>query len=327
MSSYKRKLRCNLNKQFRTTLSLVIILFVSVSFKWKNQISADQLFIREIEKSMMVIPTDSIKLGDETTNRRIVIDSFYLSDHEVSNSEYLYFLNSIKSKDPNLYVQMLPDTLVWKDKCSICNYRVSNYLHNPAYRNYPVVGVTYSQAMAYCDWLTQFYNKGAKRKYEKVDFRLPTEDEWIVSASEGNDFQILPWKGVGTQNTEGLVMANFYRLGEINTKYLFLTVQNEDSNFSIKEFLVSEDISGDRFKDLNEGALVTTEIRSYWPNTFGLYNMAGNVEEYVQEFGVTKGGSWNDPGYYMRIETVQRYDSANFSSAENGFRVAMDVMN
>ncbi|MCK5337339.1 MAG: SUMF1/EgtB/PvdO family nonheme iron enzyme, partial [Bacteroidales bacterium] len=95
--------------------------------------------------------------------RRVTISSFYMDETEVSNLdylEYLYWLKRIFGADyPQVFVNALPDTLVWRDRLSYNEPLVETYLRHPAYHHYPVVGVTWLQANDYCSWRTDRVNE------------------------------------------------------------------------------------------------------------------------------------------------------------------------
>lgn len=77
---------------------------------------------------------------------------------------------------------------------------------------------------------------------------------------------------------------------------------------------------------LNDYADITAPVFCFFPGLSGLYNMAGNVEEMVAEYGITKGGSWNDTGYYLQNTTEEIYDSSTETTPYRGFRLVMDVI-
>ncbi|MEZ4938192.1 MAG: SUMF1/EgtB/PvdO family nonheme iron enzyme [Crocinitomicaceae bacterium] len=71
---------------------------------------------------------------------------------------------------------------------------------------------------------------------------------------------------------------------------------------------------------------MTSPCRAYKPNAFGLYNMAGNVSEFVQEKGILKGGSFNSTGYYLNIYHSEEYKEPDYRSAETGFRIVIQII-
>jgi len=251
--------------------------------------------------------------------RRVTVPSFYIDETEVTNVdylEYLYWTSRVFGKDhPDVYRKALPDTLVWRDRLGYNEPLVNMYLRHPAYQNYPVVGVSWVQATEYCKWRTDRVNefllikskalqwnndqknadnfntdaylagqygnvpandstnKDAVQRVSIEDgvilpgYRLPTEAEWEYAALGllGNtvnervvERKAYPWNGhylrTGDKKYQGEFMANFKRgRGD------YMGVAGS----------------------LNDGADITAPVGSYWPNDYGLYNMAGNVSEWV----------------------------------------------
>ncbi len=209
-------------------------------------------------------------------------DSFYASKYEVSNKIYMSFLNSLKqSKKLNLLAIAQIDTLKWTDKLTY-NPPYTQYYHShPAYQNYPLVNISYEGATLFCEWLTEQYNADKKRKFKKVLFRLPSEKEWILAAQAADSNAIYPWEGNELRNKEGQVLYNYKR--------------------KIKDTMW---IDGKYVENID----VTTPVKSYWKNKFGIYNLGGNVAEMINTKGIVKGGSWRDDSAYLKINKKYNYD-------------------
>ena len=257
------------------------------------------------------------------------VSSFYLDENEVTNvdyREYLYWLRRVFDYDyyPEIYTSALPDTLSWRSQLEQNDKMVEYYFRHPAYNFYPVVGVSWQQAMKYCSWRTdrvneqilinegyfqEFYdqqdadhfntevylykageytqqNKKGRKDYNpnsaygkegrpiRMDdgillpkYRLPTEAEWEYAAYgnagnrkynrtvEGNKYS---WSGGSSRNPDkderGDMLANFKR--------------GRGDYMGIGGWL-------------NDQADYTMQVKFYPPNDFGLYDMAGNVAEWV----------------------------------------------
>lgn len=156
---------------------LIGILFSSFNNKKPKPYTG--FILKEFEKSLVLIPKGNFNLGQNAQESyafeygnydryfssfyeftHMTNDSmaeFYLSNTEVSNGQYLEFINEIRIQDTSLYNQLLPDTTVWRAKGISSEVLVELYFRHPFYSHYPVVGISYEQANHFCNWLTEKY--------------------------------------------------------------------------------------------------------------------------------------------------------------------------
>jgi gliding motility-associated lipoprotein GldK len=237
--------------------------------------------------------------------------------------------NFLVSKTEAVY----PDSLVWmRDFSYSYNEPFTRlYFSHPSYNEYPVVGVTWKQAVAFCHWRTNnsnFYlDKGNKRD-EKIDgiYRLPTEAEWEYAA-RGNSKtnNMYPWGSPYTRTKEGRLLANF-KPGR-----------------------------GDYFgSDAKNDNIYTSKVQSFPENGYKLYDMAGNVAEWTSsvyyeggynfmgDFSpdlqynakdedpismkrkVVRGGSWKDIAYNIQVST-RNYEYQDTAKSYIGFRCVLSM--
>ena len=348
---------------------------------------------------------------NNTPNQQHVM-SFYMDATEVTNMMYLEYLDWVKSNFPpsntnyaDIYNGALPDTLVWRNRLGNTEDLVENYLRNPAYGQYPVVGVSWVQANEFASWRSDRYNekilmdegylatnreinekkrnneeeieekekatgadanfsidtyvlnpnstygdrnedrlngrinqrnskdtistefKSASRETGLISpkYRLPSESEWEYAAlalQENRDFNVYrgrkkyPWSGQYTRSGEtkilGDQLANF---------------KNSDGDYG--------GIAG--WSD--DGADITNMVKSYSPNDFGLFDMAGNVAEWVADvYRPIVDDEFNDFNYYRgnvytkneisedgRTSKIVGNDEVVYKTLLNGKRVAVTL--
>ncbi len=149
-------------------------------------------------------------------------------------------------------ILIYPDTLVWiADFTYSYNEPMTTmYFWHASYDNYPVVGVTWKQANAFCNWRTNFLNDALAKSNQPLvqDYRLPIEAEWEFAARGNLDHSMYPWGGVYLRNKLGCFVANFKPL---------------------------------RGNYIDDGALTTERVATFSANEYGLYDMAGNVAEWT----------------------------------------------
>lgn len=296
----------------------------------------DPYAFRKLNKKVKLIK-ETKKYPDEHYVE--VMDSMYLPDAESFNglktidTRKLKFkynqvdLNkAVKKKGRKNFfeetppIEIYPDTTVWiKDWSYSYNEPMHNdYFWHQAYAEYPVVGVNWNQARAFCAWRTMYKNayiKKLKGRDQVNSFRLPSEAEWEYAARGGVESGTYPWGGPYAKNDRGCFLANF------------------------------KPNRGDYAAD---GSLYTVEAKSFEPNDFNLYNMAGNVSEWTQssydagayEFvstmnpnvadmknqrKVIRGGSWKDVAFFLQVST-RDFEYADSARSYIGFRTVQDYM-
>lgn len=227
----------------------------------------------------------------------------------------------IVRKDQKVY----PDTLVWiRDFSYSYNEPMTKrYYSHPSFGNYPVVGITWRQAVAFCHWRTHKQNSFLESKNMAVDgdYRLPSEAEWEYAARGGRTNSMYPWGNYYLRNKKGCLLANF---------------KPGRGNYA------------------EDGGFYTVKANAYWPNEWGLYNMSGNVAEWTGSYfyegsynfmadmspdvrleaqdsdlpnmkrKVVRGGSWKDIGYYLQVGT-RNYEYQDTSKSYIGFRCVIDL--
>lgn len=218
-------------------------------------------------------------------------------------------------------VNVYPDTTVWVRDF---NYAYNdpmheNYFWHEAYSDYPVVGVSWNQAMAFCAFKTKKqndYNASRKRKKDTstrvIAYRLPNEVEWEYAARGGMQDAPYPWGGPYLTDDRGCYLANF------------------------------KPKRGDYIEDEGKGYMYTAPVKTFHANGFGLYDMAGNVAEWTvspynkafyqmssslnptlarekSDKKSVRGGSWKDIGYMLMV-SARDWEHKDSARSFIGFR-------
>jgi formylglycine-generating enzyme required for sulfatase activity len=272
-------------------------------------------------------PEDRVKNTDIVVDPNEVVmiskDTAYINEEGKIISETITRpLSSIWDFLNTYIVNIYPDETVWiNDFNNAYNEPYTRlYFKHPGYDDYPVVGVSWEQANAFCAWRTEFLKKSLDKNFKNTiePYRLPTESEFEYAARSGKSENIYPWKTDGFTSEKGCFLGNF-KPGD-----------------------------GDYTKD---GHLIPAKVASYSPNEFGLYDMAGNVSEwtstsflesgpdimndinpeyrynaakedpYSMKKKVVRGGSWKDVAHFIRSD-VRTFEFQNEQRSYIGFRCA-----
>jgi formylglycine-generating enzyme required for sulfatase activity len=284
----------------------------------------------------------------EIDYRKIFYDYYYIDLKQAAerNNSFNYETNSYSGtftdpktgltspiKDRSSFivknsVPIYPDTLVWvRDFTYSYNEPWTlKYFWHPAFNDYPVVGVTWEQARAFCHWRTTVKDNFLKAsKIESIHpYRLPTEVEWEYAARGGKINNNYPWGSYYTCTQKGCMMANF---------------KPKRGNYVADSYYTTK----------------TMKVGSYDPNAYGLYDMAGNVAEWTStaydpsgyqminslnpeyqynasendppalKRKVVRGGSWKDVSYYIQVST-RDYEYQDSTKSFIGFRCVMNAI-
>ena len=231
------------------------------------------------------------------------LPEFFMAATEVTNFQWKEFLMYLKQEGRmEEYRDNILDTTVWRHLLAYNEPFVDYYYQNKAYSEYPAVGMTLKQAQAYANWLTEIY--ALKNQSVKIIFSVPTKKQWI-RAARGEWQTHYPWDGKYMRNSKGAYLSNFKNYDAANIHY----------NTEINKYEVMS------MSQCMEGT-ITAPAESYYPNKFGIYNMSGNVAELVSDDTVAMGGSWNDTGYDVRVESEQ---PATQPKSTIGFRMVATI--
>ena len=286
----------------------------NIDLIWDTAEYPDEYYVEVMDS--MYLPMEESYNGQRTLDvSKLNFQYSYMDIGAAAQDKTSKRKDFIKKESLNIY----PDTTVWiRD----FNYSYNEPMHNDyfwheAYGDYPVVGVTWKQAKAFAAWRTLYKNSNQKKRDREFvnSFRLPSEAEWEYAARGGIQGGDFPWGGPYTKNDRGCFLANF------------------------------KPLRGDYAADQ---ALYTVEANSYEPNDYNLYNMAGNVAEWVDssyeaasydynstmnplvndptnQRKVTRGGSWKDVAYFLEVSS-RNYEYADSARSYIGFRTVQDYM-
>ena len=288
---------------------------------------------------------DDVMFDWNTTPQQMHVRSFYMDETEVTNSEYLLFLQVTKDVFPpeeekykNIYNSLLPDTLVWRSSLGNTELLSESYLRHPAYSDYPVVGVSWIQAVQYCKWRTSAVN--LKRLIDKGVLSNVLENDTIRNFFDTDLYLENPYKlfdgdstvykkglpdnklrkkgaprpekgaftGRQVTSLDGILSQKFRLPTEVEWEYAAKAISGNreynnirgrkkyawDGKFTRDK---SKRYKGDQLANFKQrkgsysglagwsedGSDIPIKVKSYPPNAFGLYDMSGNVAEWVAD--------------------------------------------
>jgi len=302
---------------------------------WRDpeiRMAIDELYIPEYER---------LAFNKEIDSRKLIYDYYWVDYKQAAKRSNSYNFETRKY-DGAVYnsegevkpienrgsflmhesVPVYPDTLCWiRDFAYTYNEPLTlKYFSHTAFDDYPVIGVTWKQANAFCNWRTNLKVLSNKRSNDipAHEFRLPSETEWEMAARGGLQNSIYPWGSYYTRNDMGCFVANF------------------------------KPLRGNYVAD-SPSTTTTMKAGEFDPNPFGLYDMAGNVAEWtntaffeagyetiddinpeleydaktddplVMKRKVVRGGSWKDMAYWIRNST-RTFEYQDTAKSFIGFR-------
>ncbi|WP_299555713.1 gliding motility lipoprotein GldJ [Seonamhaeicola sp.] len=287
------------------------------------------------------------------------VQSFYMDETEVTNAMYMEYLDWIKRVYPPsdetfraIYHGALPDTLVWRNRLGFNEVMTENYLRHPGYGEYPVVGVSWIQAVEFANWRSDRVNEYNLEKagYLKRDAKITdvnaestfNTDTYInaPTLTYGGNEEVINGDGRGRRNVQvdadgnetgiyatretGLISPKYRLPTETEWEYAALGL-SEIRSYNLyrgrKKYPWdgqytrngSRKYRGDQLANFkqgkgdyggiagwsDDGADITNAVKSYEPNDFGLYDMAGNVAEWVADvYRPIVDDEFNDFNYY-----------------------------
>lgn len=294
---------------------------------WRAKIKWDDEENVDVLSELFLAESERFYRRKEIDTRKLNFEYYWIDLKEAAKRES----REQGKRDRSVFIKkdvinVYPDTLAWIHDYTYSYHEplTQMYFWHPAYDEYPVVGINWKQARAFCIWRTQLLNGylGENEDAFVQDFRLPTESEWEYAARGGLALSPYPWGGPYIRNSRGCFLGNFKPM---------------------------------RGNYMDDGGVYTVKVTSYWPNDYGLYCMAGNVSEWTSNAydesaynfthdvstdyvydakdsdpetmkrKVIRGGSWKDVGYYLQTGT-RTYEYQDTAKCYVGFRCVMSFL-
>ncbi len=294
---------------------------------WRQKIKWDDAQNEETLAELFLPETERFYRRKEIDSRKLNFEYYWIDLKTAAQRDS----REQGMRDRSVFIKkdvlnVYPDTLSWIHDYTYAYHdpMTQMYFWHPAYDDYPVVGVNWKQARAFCIWRTQLLNSYLEENGNASvqDFRLPTEAEWEYASRGGLDLSPYPWGGPYLRNSRGCFLGNFKPM---------------------------------RGNYMDDGGVYTVKATSYWPNDYGLYCMAGNVAEWTSNAfdesaysfthdvstnyeyeakdsdlpalkrKVIRGGSWKDVAYYLQTST-RTYEYQDTAKCYIGFRSVVSFL-
>ena len=259
--------------------------------------------------------------------RRVTVSSFYMDETEVRNidwKEYEFWTKNTYQSYPQIWKDLLPDTLVWREELAYNEPYIRTYYRHPSYDDYPIVGVNWEQTQDFCLWRTNMVNEMIlvtrgilnPNTSEQIDSEAFDTEAYLAGQYQGSVRKNLEDKATGGERQvkfeDGILLPEYRLPTEAEWEYAALALQGNqpetgDENIMDRRHFPWNDNTARyqkhnqnqgnlqaNFKKgrgdymgmagaLNDKASGPAPVRTYIPNDFGLYNMAGNVNEWTQD--------------------------------------------
>ena len=311
------------------------------TLNWKDRIEWDNPEYQLAMKDLYVPDDERFNSRNEIDSRKLIYEYYWVDYTQAArransfNFEKQKYDGSVRNEKGEIIpienrrsflkherVPVYPDTLCWiRDFAYSYNEPMTyKYFSHRAFDDYPVVGVSWPMAQAFCNWRTNYINSYSSRLNETPahDYRLPTESEWELAARGGLRNCMYPWGSYYARNTGGCFLANF------------------------------KPLRGNYVAD-SPTSVTTMQVGSFDPNPYGLYDMGGNVAEWTSSAffessydilndlnpevqydaspddpitlkrKVVRGGSWKDMAYFIRTST-RSFEYQDTTKSYIGFR-------
>ena len=335
---------------FNDSLYVSYLGFKPAGKKISDHQSEELFYLEEFATVLneVVVATSKLKLRDVDKSMVVVKGNIYASQHEVTNAEFTAFLNHLEETNQIEQFKKSGFDLSGYDQATRAFFeryqtasRIRRYGKSKdelSSGDFPAVNISHEAAIAYCDWLTEQYNGNTKRKkFKKVKFRLPTLNEWQISAIGYTRFQSwVPGEntvevfvpddtttmgGVG-KKTSMKVTKDMYYPWSRSFNYMKKPMNHLGcflGNFKVEKVAKPCPVNPPAY----DGFVMMAPVECYFPNDMGLYDVVGNVAEMVSEKGKACGGSWNDVPFESTVFSVKPYTRPESTV---GFRVFMEVL-